>query len=406
MTNPVKSIRMNWLDAARLSAAFSIISIHSTTDSRGKAFIDYDIQERIFPVLMRTVSELASTEFFILVSLFLLAFKLERKPMPYGATMLLQARRLLIPFAFWTLFYAAFTLVKANAFGYVDPMLTKLAQPSTWVGYFVLGNSQYHMHFIPTIFLIFMFHPVFKLALANPLLGLLVIPFLAFNLSMSTWIWGNIADRTTIDYLARFAKVLSYVGYGFAAYSLLGLWQKKFDTEASKKLLMLGLLVIGVLFIIKLTHAADSIEVGSFTPRVGAIYYSHAMLPIFLILAFLGTQHFAWPDKVSQWSKFTFGTYLMHPAVIDVIDIFARNHTLPPYQFVLLKYAITLSSVLILSILISRIPLLAWTIGLGPIPFTKEYKAVQEKKAAKKAEEKKTETETESKPKHATAFLN
>lgn len=408
MSNPAKSIRMNWLDAARLSAAFSIISIHSTTDSKGKAFIDYDVQDRIFPVLMRTVSELASTEFFILVSLFLLAFKLERKPMPYGATMLLQAKRLLVPFVFWTFFYAAFTLVKANAFGYVDPMLAKLAQPSTWAGYFILGNSQYHMHFIPTIFLIFMFHPVFKLALAHPLLGLMVIPFLAFNLSMSTWIWGNIADRTTIDYLARFAKVLAYIGYGFAAYSILGLWQKKFDAEFSKKIFMLGLTVIGVLFVIKLTHAADSIEVGSFTPRIGAIYYAHAMLPIFLILTFLGTQHLAWPDKVSKWSMFTFGTYLMHPAVIDVIDIVSRNHTLPPYQFVLIKYAITLSSVLLLSILISRIPLLAWTIGLGPIPFTKEFKAAQEKKKAKKAEESLTETEIEddSKPKHATAFLN
>ena len=302
MSTATKSIRMNWLDAARLAAAFSIIGIHSTSDRMGQAFADYDIHERIFPVLMRTVSELASTEFFILVSLFLLAFKLERKPMPYAATMKLQAKRLLIPFAFWTLFYALFVLIKANAFGYLDPMVDKLSLPETWLSYFILGSSQYHMHFLPTIFLILLFHPIFKLALKLPLLGLLVIPFLAFNLSMSTWIWAHITDNTTIEYLARLSKVLSYLGYGFAAYSLLGLWQKQFNAEISKKIMLFSLLVVAMLLLIKLTYAAASIQAGIYIPRIGTIYFAHTLLPIFLMLAFFGSQHFAWPDKISNWS--------------------------------------------------------------------------------------------------------
>jgi len=91
--------RMNWLDAARIAAAFGIVGIHTTTDSKGNAFLDYEVSERIFPSLMRVVSELANTEFFILISLFLLAFKLERTPMTYLTTIKYQARRLLIPFA-------------------------------------------------------------------------------------------------------------------------------------------------------------------------------------------------------------------------------------------------------------------------------------------------------------------
>ncbi len=368
----MSSIRMNWLDIARLSAAFSIIGIHTTTDPKGKAFIDYDISERVFPVLMRTTAELASTEFFILVSLFLLAYKLERKPMTYSATMKLQMRRLLVPFAFWTVFYAFFVLIKAHAFGYLDPMLEKLTLPSTWASYFLLGKSQYHMHFIPTIFLIFLFYPIFKLALKTPILGLLMVPFLAFNLIMSTWIWGNIEDRTTLDYMVRGVKVLSYIGYGFAAYSILGLWQQKFDEELSKRIFMFALLIIAVLFIVKLTHAAQSIEVGSYIPKVDAIYYAHGILPIAVILLFLGSQHFQWPERISDFSKFTFGTYLMHPAVIDVIDIFLKGTQIAPYQLVLFKYSLTLALVLLLSIIISKIPLLAWTIGLGPLPFTKK----------------------------------
>lgn len=376
----MNTARMNWLDIARLSAAFSIIGIHTTTDTQGKAFFDYEITERIFPVLMRTVSELASTEFFILLSLFLLAFKLERRPMPYLATMKQQVRRLLVPFAFWTVFYAFFVLIKANAFGYFDPMLAKLASSKTWLDYFLLGKSQYHMHFIPTIFLIFLFHPIFKLALKAPILGLLVVPFLIFNITMSTWLWGNITDRTTLEYSVRAIKVLSYIGYGFAAYSILGLWQSKLDKELSKQLLLFALVLISLLFIIKLTHAAQSIEVGSYIPKVGMIYYAHGLLPICLILIFLGSQHFHWPDKVSNWSKFTFGTYLIHPAVIDVIDILIKNNDLAPYQLVIFKYSATLSIVLLISVLISKIPLIAWTIGLGPLPFEKsETKLISEK---------------------------
>lgn len=373
MSNPA-SVRMNWLDAARLSAAFSIIGIHSTSDRLGRAFGEYEVHERIFPVLMRTVTELASTEFFVLVSLFLLAFKLEKRPMPYGETMKLQAKRLLIPFVVWTVFYAFFVLIKANAFGYYDSKLAVLSDPSIWLNYFLLGTAQYHMHFLPTIFLILLFHPVFKLALKQPILGLLIIPFLAFNLLMSTWVWGNVADRTTIDYLARFVKVLSYLGYGFAAYSLLGLWQKKFDAEVSKTIMLFALLIVAMLFIIKLTYAEASIQTGIYMPRVDMIYYAHALLPIFLMLVFFGSQHFNWPDKVSVWSKYTFGTYLMHPAIIDMIDIFMKGNQLAPYQYVLLKYALTLSITLSLAILISRIPWFAWTIGLGPIPFTKAWK--------------------------------
>ena len=365
----MSAVRMNWLDIARLSAAFSIIGIHTTTDSLGKAFVNYEIPERIFPVLMRTTAELASTEFFILLSLFLLAFKLERRPMPFIATMKQQVRRLLVPFAFWTVFYAFFVLIKANAFGYLDPVLARLTSPTIWLDYFLLGKSQYHMHFIPTIFLIFLFHPIFKLALKMPLLGLLVVPFLVFNLTMSSWVWGNITDRSTLEYLVRIIKVLGYVGYGFAAYSILGLWQKNLDKETSKKIFSFGLLIIALLFIIKLTHAAQSIEVGSYVPKLGSVYYAHGLLPICLLLIFLGTQHFNWPERMSNWSKFTFGTYLIHPAVIDIFDILMVNNSLAPYQLVTFKYAVTLSLVLLISVMISKIPLLAWTIGLGPLPF-------------------------------------
>ena len=369
-----KTQRMNWLDAARLSAAFSIIGIHSTTDSKGKAFAEYETHERIFPVIMRTVSDLASTEFFILVTLFLLSSQLIRKPKPYGETMLLQAKRLLIPFAIWTIFYGLFSLIKANSFGYYQPMLKETLEIGTWINYFALGTAKYHLHFLPTIFIMLLFHPVFKIALRFPLLGLLVIPLLLFKIVMSTWVWGHIIDPVMIEYLDRLVKIIGYLGYGFVAYSLIGLVKMNFDKETSKMILYLSLFFIGVLFLVKLTHAEEAIMTGNYAPRIGMVFVAHTLLPVFLLLAFLGSQHYAWPGKISNWSKYTFGTYLIHPAVIDLIDILMKGHEMAPYQYVLFKYSLTLSVALSLSILISKLSWVAWSIGLGPLPFSTAWK--------------------------------
>ena len=70
--------RMNWLDGARIAAAFCIIGIHASSDHIGGAFKNAENHDRVFPVLMRSVSEMASTEFFILISLFLLSMKLSK----------------------------------------------------------------------------------------------------------------------------------------------------------------------------------------------------------------------------------------------------------------------------------------------------------------------------------------
>jgi len=288
--------------------------------------------------------------------------------------MLLQAKRLLIPFALWTIFYGLFSLIKANSFGYYQPMLKETLEIGTWINYFALGTAKYHLHFLPTIFIMLLFHPVFKIALRFPLLGLLVIPLLLFKIVMSTWVWGHIIDPVMIEYLDRLVKIIGYLGYGFVAYSLIGLLKMNFDKETSKMILHLSLFFIAVLFLVKLTHAEEAIMTGNYAPRIGMVFVAHTLLPVFLLLAFLGTQHYAWPGKISNWSKYTFGTYLIHPAVIDLIDILMKGHEMAPYQYVLFKYSLTLSVALSLSILISKLSWVAWSIGLGPLPFSTAWK--------------------------------
>ena len=365
--------RMNWLDGARLAAAFFIIAIHTSSDSQGGAFKNEEIADRAFPALFRSFAEIASTEFFILVSLFLLSMSLAKQSAGYLETMLIQARRLLVPFFAWTIFYAFFRLYKAYSLGYEDAIFDQLASMQVWIGYFFLGNVNYHMHFLPTLFLLLLFHRVYKLAIDFPMLGLIIIPMLYLNISLQDWIWSTLKDRTVIDYCVRLVKVLTYTGYGFFAYSLYGIWKRGFDKDTSSTLLGFASLLLFTGLLIKAIYAYKVGVSGEFIVRRDMIYYAHYLFPCALLIAFFASQYMPWPDKLSNWSKFSFGMYLIHPAVIDLIDMAIGNAALSATAYVLTKYTFTASVTFCIAVTISRIPLLAWTIGLGPLPSIKSF---------------------------------
>ena len=145
----VPSDRMVWLDALRLIAGISMVGLHGSTDANGQPFPDASPPERLGPLVFRMIIYTARTELFLIISIFLLLMALERRPRGYFETLKEQARRLLIPFAFWTVFYALYSLIKAYSYGYQDAIFNDLQSVSAWLGYFVLGDVKYHMHFIP-----------------------------------------------------------------------------------------------------------------------------------------------------------------------------------------------------------------------------------------------------------------
>jgi len=361
--------RMNWLDGARLAAAFCIIGIHTSSDSMGGAFGNAVAQDRVFPVLMRSVSEMASTEFFILVSLFLLSMKLSKSSTEFIPTMLTQARRLLVPFAFWTVFYVFFRLYKASYLGYDEAIFDQIQSLSRWIGFFVLGDAHFHMHFLPTLFLLLVFHRLYKLAIWYPLLGLMVVPMLYLNVSISGWIWGTIEDPILREYVVRFVKILTYSGYGFFAYSLYGFWQRGIEPTLAKMLFGLSLFLVLLGFLIKLIYAQKVGVAGEFIVRTDMIYYGHYLLPCAVLSAFMMSWYLNWPEKLSQWSRYSFGMYLIHPAIMDVIDVALLDITIQPDWYVLMKYCFTAFLSLSITIAIGKIKLIAWTVGLGPLPW-------------------------------------
>lgn len=365
--------RLTWFDANRVFAAVGVVLIHATNDTSGKAFSKAEVSDRIFPVLLRSLGEFSGSEMFFFFSLFLMAMRVDRKLPNYRDAIGTQANRLLVPFVVWTIFYAFFRLAKAYTFNYGPNMLEQLGSIQNWTGYFLLGNAQYHMHFLPTLFLLFLFYPVMRLGSRFPILGLSVFFTLSAMNSTQEFVYSLNLDPLTRQYLIRFIKVFGYVGYGFAAFAAYGLWRDGIPRGESKLLWRGALFFAALAYMTTLPNFFMAIQSGEWQARTGSAFYGHFLMPIVIFGLFIGAQYGDWSPIWSRLAKYTFGVYLLHPFVIDSFDITMKLVGLLPHlsptALVILRIGFVLPATLGLVIAISKFKPTAWTIGLGPAPW-------------------------------------
>lgn len=371
MASPSRSTdRMVWLDALRLTAGISMVGLHSTADPTGEPWVNYAAQDRIAPMLMRAVIYIARTELFMVISIFLLLLALERRPRGYGTTIAEQARRLLPPFGFWTVYYLFFNKLKATAFGYPHDILAQVTSARAWADNLLLGGVKYHMHFIPTLFGLLLFYPLFRVAVRHPIAGFGVIACLLvkreIDLTLFPAFWGSPA----LPYLVRGVKILSYVGYGMAAGAFAGIWLRRENNQLGNwagPLVHLG----AMLFAIKLIATWRTVQSGSWQFDYTPGYWADFLMPIVLFATCMCLSHRRWPRLLSRIAPYSFGIYLCHPMFLDLAEIWLRDTALAPVWQVLFKIGFALGATSLLVAGLSRIPWLAWTIGLGPLPFAR-----------------------------------
>jgi len=372
MAGPLKP-RLVWFDANRVFAAIGVVMIHSSTDFGGQAFADATSSERLIPVFLRSLGEFSGSEMFFMFSLFLMAMRVDKKMPTYGSAIATQAQRLLVPFVFWAVFYAFFRLLKADAFNYAPYIWDQLGQVQSWVGYLVLGKSQYHMHFLPTLFALFLFYPVMRSATRFPILGLSVVITIGVMNNAQGFLWGMDMDPVLREYLIRALKIFGYVGYGMAAFAIYGLWNDGVPRGESRLIRRCGFYFAALAYIATLPFYNVAFETGSWGVRVGWDFYGHFLMPIFVFLIFIGGQYLQWSDRWSQLSRNTFGVYLVHPLVIDLFDIAiftsGASQMMSPWLIVVSRFAVALPMSFALTIAISKLKPLAWTIGLGATPW-------------------------------------
>lgn len=363
MDSKTDQSRMVWLDGMRLLAGLSMLGLHATADANGLPFADSPVEQRVLPMLLRAVLYIARTELFILIAIFLLVLSLERRPRPYAEVIGGQARRLLLPFLFWTVFYAAYTCIKADAFGYLDAHLARLGDPMAWAGFLLLGSSKYHMHFIPTLFALFLFYPLYRKAEQTPAL-ILVLPLaLAVRHEIDQFLYAQFWGADWLAAAVRANKIMGYIGYGFAAAALAGLWRRR---SLSWSVYGGALLFMGVLFFaVKLVGTYRTVLSGRWPHDFVAGYWADLMLPLVLFAICQATAGRAWPPLLSQLARYSFGIYLCHPIFLDLAEIALASTGLSPFALVLAKIGIALPGAFGLVSLLERTPVLSWTIGLG-----------------------------------------
>ncbi len=359
--------RHAWIDALRLCAGVSMVGLHVTADAHGQPFPDADPAARLAPMLLRALLYTARTELFLMISVMLLLIALARRPRGYGTVMAQQARRLLIPFVFWTLFYALFNLLKSAAFGYQAHVWAALGQPGTWAGYLLLGDVKYHMHFIPTLFALLLFFPLFQVAERHPVLGGAVLVGLIAKQWLDPMVYAAFWGTEALGYVVRGVKVLSYLGYGLAAGSVVGIWRQTTSAQRARWFGPIGVAAC-VLFALKLKVTGQVVAQGQWIFDDPFGYWADYLMPLSLLLLALCLAQKAWPTWVSDAAKYAFGLYLCHPIFLDIAEMFLAERALTPSQSVVAELGWTLPTTVLFVWGLSRSSLTAWTVGLGPLP--------------------------------------
>lgn len=367
-SDQIVTTRMVWLDSLRLIAGISIVGLHASSDINGQPFPDFEITQRVVPVLFRAVSYIARTELFLLISLFLLCLSLDRRPRSYVETIREQIMRLLVPFLFWTAFYAFYRLIKAYAFGYEDAIWAELTSLWHWLRYLSLGSVQYHMHFLPTLFGLILLYPLYLYAIHNPWLGLVVFICLFVKREADVWMWANLQSLDGFPYLIRGVKVATYAGYGMVAASFLGVMKRGMDKQRLRKWLFFALASGLFLFGIKLIYSYRVIQAGDWQYNYTPAFWADFLMPAVLFFACMSAALRRWPRFVSKLAPYSFGIYLVHPVFLDGLEIWLWRNDVVPTFYVFAKFGGAVVATSIAVWIISRTSLLGWTVGLGPLP--------------------------------------
>ena len=274
-----------------------------------------------------------------------------------------------MPFTFWVVFFAFYRLVKAGHFGYEDAIWQQLGDPMQWVNYFALGSVQYHMHFLPTLFGIILFFPIFRFAVNRPVFGFLILFCLIAKQNIDSFLWVNARDLVGFDYLLRLVKILTYLGYGMVAGAFWGLWQDRPKGLSANRWFFVILCIGGILFGIKLAYAFRVAASGHWDYNFAPGFWADFLMPVLLFALLMMLSHRNWPIFFSKAAPYSFGLYLCHPIFIDIAEVILITSPLPPIVYVFVKAVFSLVFTCLLVIGISRTSLLSWTIGLGKFPF-------------------------------------
>jgi len=236
-----------------------------------------------------------------------------------------------------------------------------------------LGDVQYHMHFLPTLFALVLGYPLYQIAIKRPWLGLMILPCLFVKREVDIWVWTQFADTQLLPYLVRVVKLLTYCGYGMVAASFYGLYSLRLSSNDRTAMVVTFGLLAALLFLVKLVYAHKVILDGHWHYNFDPAYWADFIFPAVVFGLCLGLSHVRWPQALSNWAPYSFGIYLVHPIFLAMAEIWLRDTPLSPSALVGAKFGFALCGAIALTLVLSKTPGFGWTVGLGPLPCLRRH---------------------------------
>jgi surface polysaccharide O-acyltransferase-like enzyme len=353
------------MDALKVIAMVGIIGIHVSSDPAGTPYETYLAEQRLFPVLMRAFSNMFGIAIFIAVSFFLLAHSLSERGRPYSDQVGRRLKRLLTPFIFWSVLYIGLRFFKANVFGYVDALRTELSELSSLAKYAFLGSAQYHLHFLPFLAGLTLLYPLFNLSGRRLWTAVIVLltTLTAWHFIDAKLYAFNFSPEISV-YIFRATKTFGFLGFGalaFAVYRSI----KNGKLENRRWIwLFCALAVLALSMPPILLHSVQEAAQGQWLPpTLWAHLGRHLLMACFFII-FMISDKVPWPAWIHRVSALTYGVYLLHPFVLDLIEIGERHVQWSPAMRCMVNLVIVSFVSFGLAACLARIPSLRWTIGL------------------------------------------
>jgi surface polysaccharide O-acyltransferase-like enzyme len=276
-----------------------------------------------------------------------------------------RLERLLVPFVLWSLLYVGLRFFKANAFGYVDALRAELSGLTSWVNYALLGSAQYHLHFLPFLAGLTILYPLFRLAgryLRTASL-VLVTGLTAWYL-IDAHLYALNFSPTSRIYLLRVTKTIGYLGFGalgFACYEAMNQGR----LEGRRWRWFIGALAIVIFSAMPvLLHSFREAAQGRWLPLTFWAHLGRHLLVAGTFVILMVSDKFPWPSWIGRLGALTFGVYLVHPFVLDLMEVAERNvQWSPGTRCVVNLVIVTLVSFGVVTYM-ARVPALRWAIGL------------------------------------------
>lgn len=326
------------IDTLRTIATMLVVILHTSANYIINSTVETNILSTFWVSNIIDSFTRISVPLFVLISGMFVLGRRETFQQSYSRAI----NRILRPLIFWTIFYVLFNILFIKISG--DTLNIKEIFFSV-----INGSPFYHLWYLYMVIGLYLAIPIINKCIAGiNKKTLWIIAFTLLTLGMINSIY-NSYFHNQVFFIFWF---INYLGYFLLGY-LIKDYEKKFSIKILSFTYIFSSISIAILSYFTMKYFGNLYFYGYLTPFViiGAI-------SIFKLFQQLNIKE----NFLSKISFYTFGIYLIHPALLHIIDFLIKKHNINffsnPLMGIPVKFAITFVFSLILAKAISNIKLL------------------------------------------------